>query len=86
MWHLYVVRTPRRDALRGAPRRRPASRPSSTTRSRRTASRRTRARPLAGCDLPVADRITATVLSLPNGPHMHDDQVDRVIEAVADFG
>ena len=36
--------------------------------------------------LPVSDAIAASVLSLPISPHMRDDEVDRVIEAVADFG
>jgi len=34
-------------------------------------------------DLPEADRLADTVLSLPIGPHLSEAQVDRVIEAVA---
>jgi dTDP-3-amino-3,4,6-trideoxy-alpha-D-glucose transaminase len=84
-WHLFVVRSDRRDALRAhldaagidtlihypvPP-------------HRQGAYAGTRA---ADAWLPVSDAIAASVLSLPIGPHMRDDQVDRVIEAVADFG
>ena len=84
VWHLYVVRTPERDALREhlaaagvevlvhypvPPHRQPAFAHT----------------PLAAAHLPVADRLAAEVLSLPMGPHLRDDQQDRVIAAVRDF-
>ena len=39
-----------------------------------------------GPPLPVSDRLHATVLSLPMGPHLPDADVDRVIEGVRSFG
>ncbi|HET6549834.1 MAG TPA: DegT/DnrJ/EryC1/StrS family aminotransferase [Solirubrobacter sp.] len=83
-WHLFPVCSERRDALRGhldaagidtlihypvPPHRQGAYAGTA----------------LAAADLPVADRIAAGVLSLPIGPHLHADEVDRVIEAVAAF-
>ncbi|SHF76868.1 DegT/DnrJ/EryC1/StrS family aminotransferase [Geodermatophilus nigrescens] len=84
VWHLHVVRTPHRDALRAhlaaagvevlvhypvPPHRQPAF----------------AGTPLAAAHLPVADRLAAEVLSLPMGPHLRDDQQDRVIEAIRAF-
>jgi dTDP-3-amino-3,4,6-trideoxy-alpha-D-glucose transaminase len=84
VWHLYVVRTPHRDALRehlGArgigtgihypvpPHRQPAFAGS----------------PLARLHLPAADLIAQESLSLPMGPHLTEDQQERVIEAVRTF-
>ena len=36
----------------------------------------------AGQSFPVTEEICATCLSLPIGPHLSDDQVSKVIEAV----
>ena len=36
-------------------------------------------------DLPVAESIAARTLSLPMGPHLETDQVDRVVRCVRDF-
>ena len=84
VWHLYVVRTPHRDALRGhlaahgveagvhyplPPHRQPAF----------------AGTPFPATHLPVADRLAAEVLSLPMGPHLRTDQQDRVIDAVQGF-
>ncbi|MGY1820332.1 DegT/DnrJ/EryC1/StrS family aminotransferase [Geodermatophilus sp. SYSU D00079] len=83
-WHLYVVRTPHRDALRAhladcgvetgvhypvPPHRQPAFAGSG----------------LAGADLPVADTLARQVLSLPMGPHLDDESVQHVIESVRSF-
>jgi dTDP-3-amino-3,4,6-trideoxy-alpha-D-glucose transaminase len=84
-WHLFPVCCDRRDALR-------AHLEAAGVQTlihyplpphRQGAYAGTRA---AEARLPVSDAIAASVLSLPIGPHMRDDQVDRVIEAVAGFG
>jgi dTDP-4-amino-4,6-dideoxygalactose transaminase len=41
--------------------------------------------PPGGPPLPVSDRLHATVLSLPIGPHLSEADVDRVIDGVATF-
>ena len=84
-WHLFPVCCDRRDALRAhleaagvqtlihyplPPHRQPAYAGTS----------------LAEAHLPVSDRIAATVLSLPIGPHLSGDDVARVLAAVASFG
>jgi dTDP-3-amino-3,4,6-trideoxy-alpha-D-glucose transaminase len=83
-WHLYVVRTPHRDALRAhlaahgvetgvhypvPPHRQPAFAGTA----------------LAGLALPVAERLADEVLSLPMGPHLSRAEQDRVIGAVLSF-
>jgi dTDP-3-amino-3,4,6-trideoxy-alpha-D-glucose transaminase len=83
-WHLFAIRSERRDALRAhleaagvqtlihypvPPHRQPAY----------------AGTPLADARLPVAERIAETVLSLPIGPHLGAAEADRVIEAVASF-
>jgi dTDP-3-amino-3,4,6-trideoxy-alpha-D-glucose transaminase len=83
-WHLYVVRTPHRDALRAhladcgveagvhypvPPHRQPAF----------------AGTPLGAARLPAADRLAAEVLSLPMGPHLSECQQERVIAAVRTF-
>jgi dTDP-3-amino-3,4,6-trideoxy-alpha-D-glucose transaminase len=84
-WHLFVVRTPQRDALRAhleragietlvhypvPPHRQPAYAGTSADR----------------VQLPVSDRVATEVLSLPIGPHLDDRAVDEVIAAVVAFG
>jgi dTDP-4-amino-4,6-dideoxygalactose transaminase len=83
VWHLFVVRTPRRDALqsfleaRGAgthihypvpPHLQPAYRDLG----------------LQAGALPVSEAIHREVLSLPMGPHLSEEEVRRVARAVAD--
>jgi dTDP-3-amino-3,4,6-trideoxy-alpha-D-glucose transaminase len=84
VWHLYVVRTPHRDALRAhldargvetgvhypvPPHRQPAFAGSA----------------LAEARLPGAERLAREVLSLPMGPHLSDEEQDLVISAVKEF-
>ncbi len=84
VWHLFVVRTPQRDALaahlaeRGigtlihysiAPHLQPAYRELG----------------LAEGALPISEAIHREVLSLPNSPHLQDNEVAAVIEAVLEF-
>jgi dTDP-4-amino-4,6-dideoxygalactose transaminase len=83
-WHLYVVRTPHRDALQAhlaqagvetlihypiPPHKSGAYRSS----------------PLGLASFPIAERLAGQVLSLPVGPHMSDADQDRVIAAVQAF-
>jgi dTDP-3-amino-3,4,6-trideoxy-alpha-D-glucose transaminase len=83
-WHLYVVRTPHRDALRAhltaagietgvhypvPPHQQPAFAGTA----------------LAGLSLPVAERLADEVLSLPMGPHLTAADQDRAIDAVRSF-
>jgi dTDP-3-amino-3,4,6-trideoxy-alpha-D-glucose transaminase len=81
-WHLFVVRSPRRDALRAHL----AARGVETlihypTPPHQQAAYGGRAFP----PLPVADRLASEVLSLPIGPHLSDRQADEVIAAVNGF-
>ena len=83
-WHLFVVRTPRRDALRAhlhdlgiatavhypvPPHLQPAYRELGWTRG----------------SLPVSETLHDQVLSLPMGPHLTDEQVGAVIAGIASF-
>jgi dTDP-3-amino-3,4,6-trideoxy-alpha-D-glucose transaminase len=84
VWHLYVVRTPHRDALRAhlaghgietgvhypvPPHRQPAF----------------AGTPLAAAHLPAADRLAREVLSLPMGPHLGAEQQEHVIHCIREF-
>ena len=83
-WHLFVVRTPRRGALRAhlrdlgiattvhypvAPHLQPAYRELGWTQG----------------SLPLTEALHEQVLSLPIGPHLTDEQVDAVIAGVVSF-
>ncbi len=85
VWHLYVVRSPRRDELQQhleacgietlihypiPPHKQRAY--AGTT--------------LAQANLPLTEQLAQEVLSLPIGPTLTDDQASRVIEAVNSFG
>ena len=85
VWHQYVVRHPHRDGLREAL----AARGIGTALHYPTPPHRTAAYADLGITdrmLPVTERICGTVLSLPMGPHLTDDDVARVIEAARDCG
>jgi dTDP-4-amino-4,6-dideoxygalactose transaminase len=84
-WHLFVVRHPRRDALREhleragvgtlvhypvPPHRQPAYSDLG----------------LAEGSFPVSEAMAREILSLPVGPHLSDAQADHVVSAVASFG
>ena len=84
-WHLFVVRTPERTAIRAhladlgiqtavhypvAPHLQPAY----------------RALGITSGSLPISESLHEQVLSLPIGPHLSDDQVDAVIAGVHSFG
>ena len=83
VWHLYVVRSARRDALQ----RHLAAREIETLVHYPVPPHRQEA--YAGrvsADLPITTRLAAEVLSLPMHPHLDDDAQSRVTEAIAAFG
>ena len=84
VWHLFVVRTPRRDELRRAL----ADSGVETGIHYPLAPHR---QPLFADlaidprSLPVSERLQHEVLSLPIGPHLADDQVDHVVDRIRAF-
>ena len=82
-WHLYVVRTARRDALlrflteRGA--QAGLHYPIAAHQQPAHAAR------FAGCVFPVAERHAATVLTLPLSHEHEDHEIDRVVDLVRRF-
>jgi dTDP-4-amino-4,6-dideoxygalactose transaminase len=84
VWHLFVVRTPRRDELRAAL----ADAGIETGVHYPLAAHRQPVFAGLGIDpgsLPVSERLQHEVLSLPIGPHLADEQVDRVVDRVRAF-
>jgi dTDP-3-amino-3,4,6-trideoxy-alpha-D-glucose transaminase len=84
VWHLYVVRTPHRDALRAHL----AAAGIETGVHYPTPCHRQPAfagTALAAARLPVAEALAHEVLSLPMGPHLTEDQQDVVLEAIRRF-
>ena len=84
VWHLYVVRTPHRDALRAHL----ADRGIESGVHYPTPPHRQQAfadSGLAARSFPVAEALAREVLSLPIGPHLTHEQQDAVIAAVHDF-
>jgi dTDP-4-amino-4,6-dideoxygalactose transaminase len=81
VWHLFVVRHPRRDALQSHLGRAGVETlihyPIPPHKSGAYAD-------YAGPDLPVAEQLADEVLSLPIGPHLPLEDVDRVARAVRD--
>lgn len=84
VWHLFVVRHPRRDDLQQH-----LSRAGIETLIHYPVPpHRSRAYAELGYNLgsyPLAERIADTVLSLPIGPHLRPDQQDYVISALKEF-
>jgi dTDP-4-amino-4,6-dideoxygalactose transaminase len=78
-WHLFVVRHPQRDALQS----RLAELGVETLIHYPIPPHRSGAYPeYADMQLPIADELAAEVLSLPIGPHLALDGVDRVADAL----
>jgi dTDP-4-amino-4,6-dideoxygalactose transaminase len=78
-WHVFAVRSGRRDQLQAEL----ADRGVQTLIHYPTTPHRTAAyATLASLDLPVSDRIAAETLSLPIGPHMPEEHVQHVIDSV----
>jgi dTDP-4-amino-4,6-dideoxygalactose transaminase len=84
VWHLYVVRSQRRDALREYLSQRDIGTqihyPIPPHLSGAYASLGWKAG-----DFPIAERLSKEVLSLPIGPHVSPDAVDCVCDAIASF-
>lgn len=80
-WHLFVVHTPHRDALRTAL----AAEGVATQIHYPIPPHRQAAYAELGLtegSFPIAERLAAETVSLPIGPHMPDANVDRVIDAI----
>ncbi len=81
VWHLFVVHTPRRDALRAA-----LSADGIATQIHYPIPPHRQAAyaelGLGEGSFPIAERLAAQTLSLPIGPHMLDAHVERVVDAV----
>lgn len=82
VWHLFVIRCSHRDALQQHLR----ARGIQCQVHYPIAPHRQAAYPeLHHIDLPLTERLHDEVLSLPIGPALHDDEVDRVIAACQTF-
>jgi dTDP-4-amino-4,6-dideoxygalactose transaminase len=83
-WHVYVVRTTERAALQAALREKGVDTlihyPHPPHRQRAYADT-----PLAVADFPISERMHEEVLSLPIGPHLGRDQLERVGRAVQEY-
>lgn len=80
-WHLFVVHTPRRDGLRAAL----AAEGIATQIHYPIPPHRQAAYAELGLSegaFPIAERLAAETLSLPIGPHLADEDVGRVIDAI----
>lgn len=78
VWHLFVVRSPRRDQLQQLL----AERGVQTLMHYPTACHRQGAYSDVQRSLPLAERLASEVLSLPMGPHLDDAQVEHCVAAV----
>ncbi len=81
-WHLFVVRSPYRDALQ---RHLLAHGIHSQVHYPTPPHRQPAYAALRHADLPLTERLHDEVLSLPMGPTLHEDAVDRVIEVCQAF-
>lgn len=81
VWHLYVVRSAARDALKAHL----AARGIQTLIHYPCPPHKQGAFRDMGLELPLAERLADEVLSLPIGPHLSQDQAEMVIEAVLEF-
>lgn len=82
VWHLYVVRTPHRDRLQQYLRERQIEAmihyPIPPHRQECYAE-------MASLQLPIADQLSAELLSLPIYPSMRSEEIDRVIDTLNNF-
>lgn len=81
VWHLFVVHTPHRDALREAL----TAEGIATQIHYPIPPHRQQAYAELGLgegSFPIAERLAAEAVSLPIGPHMPDDHVEQVIDAI----
>lgn len=80
VWHLFVVQSEQRDSLQEHFSRSGIS----TLIHYPCPPHRQLAYQLPIC-LPIAEKLSGTVLSLPIGPHMRESEVERIIEVANDF-
>jgi dTDP-4-amino-4,6-dideoxygalactose transaminase len=84
-WHLYVIRTPKRDALQQCLTEAGIGTlvhyPIPPHRQRAYAEEC-----FSENSFPLADRLARQVLSLPMGPHVTQEQVEWVVEHIMAFG
>jgi len=80
VWHLYVIRHPRRDALQNW-----LTDQGVQTLIHYPCPPHQQKAYATGASLPVAEQLAQEVLSLPMGPQMTDAEVDKVIAAVTAF-
>ena len=89
VWHLFVVRHPQRESLRDHLAALGVTTlihyPTPPHLSAAYASERIRLAASGRDPLPVAEDLAASVLSLPIGPHLRPDQVQRAAEAIRSF-
>lgn len=81
-WHLYVVRSSRREALRAHLEGRGVS---TLIHYPIPAHLQSCYANYRGCRLPVADMLAAEVLSLPISPFLSGPEIDAVVEAIREF-
>ena len=84
MFHLFVVRTPVRHALRDHLKK-PGSPTQSTTRGRSTSSPPTRTSAFVAGSLPVAESLAGESCSLPIFPTISEQEIERIATVVAEF-
>jgi dTDP-4-amino-4,6-dideoxygalactose transaminase len=92
VWHLFVVRHPQRDALQrhlsaagiGSLIHYPTPPHRSGAYSPISSNTGSMASPAFGA-LPIAENLASTVLSLPIGPHLSEEQVGRITAVIAGF-
>jgi len=82
VWHLYVVRSSRREALRAHLDRRGVS---TLIHYPIPAHLQTCYASYHGCRLPVAETLAAEILSLPMSPFLSEAEVDAVVDAIREF-
>ena len=78
VWHLYVIRSQRRDALQAQLQQAGIQ----TLIHYPIASADQAPYRQSGPDCPLSRQLAGEVLSLPLGPHLQDSEVDQVIDAV----
>lgn len=83
-WHLFVIRHPRRDALREHLENKGIGTLIHYPIPPHLSTAYQDAGHIRG-NFPIAEASAETVLSLPMGPHLRPEQVDRVIDAVTSF-
>ena len=85
VFHQYVIRAPRRDALRDHLTAQQIGSENLLPRPHPPASRATKILATSRGDFPHAERAAAEVLALPLYPELRDDEQQTVVEAIRSF-